>query len=164
MQVQIRQNFSLKRENRDKVPHTIKKFFVIDTCWIREKFSPRKCNWVYQPHSRAGPVPRSIRQHQVYSKFISMLVVLLCFAIFFICAPLLLLLCLICLFVSFFLLIIKLCFLFSFWERKEHKVEWVERTRKKLAEGERVWSTILYEKNWIKSLAKPKMNRISRSS
>jgi hypothetical protein len=84
-----------EKGKKRKLSPTIKKFFVIDACWKRgNSFSPRKYNWVYPPHSRAGPVSRSIRQHQTNSKFFSMLV-LLCFAIF---IWALLLLCLVCFF------------------------------------------------------------------
>lgn len=41
------------------VPSLIKKLFAIAYCWQRwSLFSPMECHYIYQPHCRAGPIPR----------------------------------------------------------------------------------------------------------
>lgn len=51
---------TLRRESGYKVPPITKELFAVDTYWEREsEFSPVEYPWVYQPHSRVGPISRS---------------------------------------------------------------------------------------------------------
>lgn len=55
--------YRLVKEKWAQTPHLTKSLFAIDVCWWSEnQFPPTEWHWVYQPHSRAGPMPGNRKQ------------------------------------------------------------------------------------------------------
>jgi hypothetical protein len=79
-------DLALRKGSEDRVTPLTKKLFSIITYWKREnQFSSMECHWVYQQHSRAGPMPGAAGQHRVNS-MVLFLGVLLYFIYLYECA------------------------------------------------------------------------------